>query len=303
MTGEPTARGQLVRIADLQGAGDSYSQARAQVADMQRLARGAYAQTIGLTPEAAHLLTARAVLTQVSQAVASHTTAATAWGLPVRTMDLQRVHVSPLLGRAGKPKRGPSYDFHNTPVPPEDAEIACTSAMRTVLDCARLIRSDWAVVIADAALNRGLINAAEFAERARRVHHLTGAARARALPSLCSARSESPGETLLRMRLRRLGILPTEQAILSDVDGLPRVDFLVDGSLVIEFDGRAKYSMHGDPEQAHWEEKQRQDRISEAGYEVLRVTWGELWDEGALHTRVNRAQARAYGRRTRNPLR
>ncbi len=137
------------------------------------------------------------------------------------------------------------------------------------------------------------------------MRNVTGAAQARALPSLCSAQSESPGETLLRMRLRRMGIQPGEQVVLRDVEGSPRVDFLVDTNLVLEFDGRAKYTMQGDVERAHWEEKQRQDRISEAGYEVLRITWAQLWDEAALGHRITRARARARARRatpTANPL-
>lgn len=297
----PAPGGQVIRISDLQSATGSYQAARAQVTGLQRLARGAYGHTTGLTPEATHVLTARAMLTRVGEAVASHTTAAVAWGLPVRTMDLERVHLSPVEGRAGKPKRGPGYHFHNTPVPPEDVDRGSTSALRTVLDCSRLIRADWAVVIADAALHSGLTSPAELAERAGRVRNVTGAARARALPSLCSALSESPGETLLRMRLRRMGIQPGEQVVLRDVEGRPRVDFLVDNNLVLEFDGRAKYTMQADLERAHWEEKQRQDRISEAGYEVLRITWAELWDEAALQHRVARARARALARRGATP--
>ena len=305
-TEAPALGDQVIQISDLRSVTGSYQAARAQVAGLQRLARGAYGHTTGLTPEATHVLTARAMLTRVGEAVASHTTAAVAWGFPVRTMDLERVHLSPVAGRAGKPKRGPGYHFHNTPVPPEDVDLGYTSALRTVLDCSRLIRADWAVVIADAALHRGLTSPAELAESASRVRNVTGAARARALPSLCSALSESPGETLLRLRLRRMGIQPGEQVVLRDVEGNPRVDFLIDDSLVLEFDGRAKYTMQADPERAHWEEKQRQDRISEAGYEVLRITWAQLWDEAALRSRIARARSRAQARRgatTANPLR
>ena len=297
----------LVRIADLRAIGESYPQARAQVTGLQRLARGVYGSTAGLTPEAMHLLAARATLTRVGEAVASHTTAAIGWGLPVRSMDLDLVRLSPIEGRAGKPKRGPGYHVHNTPVAAADVDRGFTSAVRTVLDCARLIRADWAVVIADAALHNDLVSPDELALRASRVRHVTGAARARALPLRCSGLSESPGETLLRLRIQRMGLVPVEQAVLHEVDGLPRVDFLVEDFLVIEFDGRAKYSIGGDPERAHWEEKKRHDRIGEAGYEVLRITWGDLWDEQALRARVQRAMTRAMARRgatpPRNPLR
>jgi very-short-patch-repair endonuclease len=113
---------------------------------------------------------------------------------------------------------------------------------------------------------------------------------------MVSALAESPGESLLRLRLRRMGLDPAEQVILTDVAGRPRVDFLLDGCLVVEFDGRAKYAMAGDVERAHWEEKRRQDAIVEGGYEVIRITWDELWNEPHLTQRILRALARARRR-------
>ena len=81
------------------------------------------------------------------------------------------------------------------------------------------------------------------------------------------------------------------------VEGHPRVDFLIDEWLVIEFDGRAKYSLDGDPERAHWEEKRRHDRLVEAGYAVIHVVRAELWDEPALRRRINRVLRRAEAAR------
>ena len=71
---------------------------------------------------------------------------------------------------------------------------------------------------------------------------LRGAARARALPSLCSGLAESPGESLLRLRLQRMGLEPVEQYTMPWVEGNPRVDFLVEGRLVVEFDGQGSTS-------------------------------------------------------------
>jgi very-short-patch-repair endonuclease len=94
-----------------------------------------------------------------------------------------------------------------------------------------------------------------------------------------------------------MGLHPDEQVELSGIAGVPRVDFLVEECLVIEFDGEGKYHLDGDPARALWQEKLRQDRITEAGYEVLRITWADLWDQGILERRVRRALARARMRR------
>jgi very-short-patch-repair endonuclease len=173
--------------------------------------------------------------------------------------------------------------------------LPVTMPLLTTLDCARWLRPDWGVVIADAALHRGLIDQQSLAEAAQRVRRLKGEARARALPKMSSALAESPGESLLRLRLLRMGLEVTEQYSMPWVEGEPRVDFLVAGRLVVEFDGQGKYSLKGDPARAHWEEKLRHDRIVEAGNAMIHVVWAELWDEPALRRRVNRALARTRG--------
>jgi very-short-patch-repair endonuclease len=90
-----------------------------------------------------------------------------------------------------------------------------------------------------------------------------------------------------------MGLHIEEQVSMPGVPGRPRVDFVVEGRLLVEFDGRAKYDLDGDPERAHWEEKVRHDHLVEAGNVILRVVWGDLWDEPALGARVHRALRRA----------
>jgi very-short-patch-repair endonuclease len=109
--------------------------------------------------------------------------------------------------------------------------------------------------------------------------------------------SESPGESLLRLRLTRMGLDVREQVCIHEAPGTPRVDFLVGHRVVIEFDGRSKYTLQGDPTEAWWREKRRHDDIAECGYEILRVVWAELWDEPRLSVRVNKALRRASARR------
>jgi hypothetical protein len=285
----------LIRVADLRASGEGRGVVQARLRTLRRLAVGRYADTHDLSSRDEHVLRCLARLERVGGAVASHTSAACAIGLPLRPSDLDLVHISPMAGRAGHPKSGSGFRFHRRPVRSDEIlradGVLVTDVGRTIADCARIVDADWAVVIADAALHRGLISAHDLAVHCEGTRHVTGSGRVRALPDRTSPRSESPGESLLRLRLARLGFDASEQVVLDDVPGRPRVDFLVDGLLVVEFDGRSKYLMSGDQERAHWEEKLRRDRIVEAGYEVPRVTWAQLWDEPDLGRRVLRAVA------------
>ena len=284
-------------IGALVRSGSSYPEARRAVAGMTRIGQGAYADLTGLDGDAEHLVRARALLDRVGQVVVSHQSAALAWGLPTPGGPLGRVQLSPLVGRPGNPKSGPGYRLHSARVPLEATSqtsgLLVPDPGLTVLQCVRTLPLDWGVAIADAALHLGMVDAETLAAAAAQTRRVPGAARVRALPIHMSALAESPGESLLRLRLKRMGLTVAEQVVLSDVAGSPRVDFVVEGILVVEFDGRSKYGMAGDPAAAHWAEKVRHDRIVERGHPVLRVIWAELWDEPALSHRVHRALRRA----------
>jgi very-short-patch-repair endonuclease len=95
--------------------------------------------------------------------------------------------------------------------------------------------------------------------------------------SLVDGRSESVGETRLRVLLRVAGIRVEPQVTIRDIAGesVARVDFLVEGTrVVVEFDGKVKYSDGG--ADALFAEKRREDRLRRMGYVVVRVTWSDL---------------------------
>ena len=279
----------LVIPRDLESLGYSRSEARTRLGQLTRIAPGSYARTEGLDPEQVHLLRTDAVLKRVTNVVASHASAALLWGLPLMDGHLHLVHVSRTTGRAGRPKSGTGYRMHSRAVPDERTMLAgrfpASDPLLTVLDCARLLDPDWGVVIADAALHADLITPGGLAEAAEHLPRQPGVGRGRRLPLVTSALSESPGESLLRLRLRRMGLDVREQVQI----GAARVDFLVAGGVVVEFDGRAKYVLTGDPEHAHWAEKIRNDGLVERGHEVLHIIWADLWDEAALQRRVEAA--------------
>ncbi len=286
----------ITHLSDLRAVGVSDAEQRRRVSGLDRVAPGAYARIEGLDPVTVHVTRATAVLGRVSGVVASHTTAAAIWGLPLLEAHLRTVHVSRVIGRRGGAKSGRVHHVHSREVLKNDISLhsglACTAPVLTLLDCARLLDEDWAVAVADAALHAGLVSRATLEERAARVHNARGAGRARMLPSLTSNLAESPGESLLRRRLIRMGVVPREQVEI----GADRVDFLIGDWLVVEFDGRGKYDLRGDPAAAHWAEKLRNDRLVELGYEVLHITWADLWDEDALAQRIARALRRVHGR-------
>jgi very-short-patch-repair endonuclease len=101
-----------------------------------------------------------------------------------------------------------------------------------------------------------------------------------------------------------LGIAATPQVAITRANAV--VDFLLDEApVVIEFDGRVKYGREADEpdpfgrrrsrEQVVWEEKRREDRLRELGYEVVRVTWSDLDSPRELATRIRRAIERSRG--------
>jgi very-short-patch-repair endonuclease len=115
-------------------------------------------------------------------------------------------------------------------------------------------------------------------------------------------RHESPGETRLAHALRLLGITATPQVRIPGSNAV--VDFLVEGApVVIEFDGQVKYGRSVDEvdpfgrrlagREVLWQEKRREDRLRELGYEVVRVVWSDLDSPQELATRIRRAVERS----------
>jgi hypothetical protein len=125
-----------------------------------------------------------------------------------------------------------------------------------------------------------------------------GSARARRHLEFADGRSESPLESVGRLRFAELELpAPDLQVVLGDAGGpVGRVDFLWEAHrTVAEADGRLKYA--GDPA-VLWAEKQREDRLRDAGFEVVRFTWDDaLRRPAVLGERVRRAFERARVRR------
>lgn len=199
------------------------------------------------------------------------------WGADLRRADLVRCGVgSEVLTRLCR-IRAP----HDTVRPgPGGADAVAAGVVQMALDHGALA----AVVSADDALHDGLTTVEAIQVAASCIARWPAAGKVRTMRALMDARSESVGESRLRVMLTVAGLqLIPQFEITEGRDPFAFVDLLVDGTnLCLEFDGRVKY---GSPE-ALWREKKREDRIRRRGYRIERVIWADLEKPRVLLARV-----------------
>lgn len=228
----------------------------------------------------------------VRGSVVSHRTAALLLGLPVL-----RVPARPCLTvPAGRTGTAVAAHLHRGALPTDEilraGAVAVTNPARSVVDIAREDGIEQALVVADAALARGMVRTDGLERAVTRQRGRPGVTAARALLGLCNGRAESPLESISRLRLERAGIPAADlQTTLTDQRGvfLARTDFYwPEYGVVGEADGMAKY----DTVQSLVAEKMRQERLEDAGAVVVRWGWQDLDDMPRLRARLERAFAR-----------
>ncbi|HEY5784388.1 MAG TPA: hypothetical protein VIT65_06405 [Microlunatus sp.] len=236
-------------------------------------------------------------------AVVSHMSAALLHGLPLWNAELGRVHL--IRDRANGGHVDDLVHLHVMPLALGDVTeidgIAVTSLARTVCDLARTLSTFKAVPIGDAALARGLYPV-ELTDVLARCRGWRGVVRARRTIDFLDARSESPGESCSRVILHEQGLpKPDLQVEIYDDHGyfLARSDFgWIEGRTLGEFDGQGKYGALRRPEQCAddvvLDEKAREDRLRDHGWQVARWNWPVLRTPIELRKRVERAFARAH---------
>jgi hypothetical protein len=184
--------------------------------------------------------------------------------------------------------------------------VAVTDPTRTVLDLARSLPFEAAVVAVDAALHAEVVTADVIRERLADLVGTRGSRHAARVITFADGRSESVGESRSRVHLATLGLAPsTLQHPVRSADGtfLGRADFAWEEAGVVgEFDGRVKYGRLLRPGQEAgdvvFEEKCREDAMRDAAWEVVRWTWRDLSTPEALGLRVRRAIDRGRRRRS-----
>lgn len=250
--------------------------------------RGRYvAGGLPTRPELRHLLHVHAAMTELApDAVASHQSAAVVHGLPLWNADLTRVHAT--RDRRSGARRSPVTHLHAARLDPDEVVVVTgvwvTSVARTVLDVARSLPFDAALVVADAALHRHLVTREELAAALVRAQRWRGAPGAGRVLAFADPGSMSVGETRSRIALRDAGLpAPVLQWRVRASDGteVAQADFgWPELRTVGEFDGRVKYGRSlrpdADPTRLLVEEKRREDAVRAEGLGMVRWMWADL---------------------------
>ncbi|WP_236603400.1 type IV toxin-antitoxin system AbiEi family antitoxin domain-containing protein [Rhodococcus sp. WAY2] len=267
------------RRALADGITDSEIRRARRSGQLVRIAAGAYvsdAHFAGLDACALHRIRIAAALqSRPPGVVVSHASAALLHDMDVGDIPLQRVHLTRNHTSGGGRTAG--VHVHAAPFDASDVVVVgglpVTSAARTVVATARISTFDQAVVVGDSALHRRLVTLDHIGDVIDRSGPRKGIATARRAAGFLDRRSESPGESLSRSRIRRHGLpSPQLQRVLHDSSGafLGRVDFFWEADGVVgEFDGLGKYGVDsGQAAVAVHREKLREDAIRDAGFEV-----------------------------------
>lgn len=248
----------------------------------RRLAHNQYLSTLRwqkMTPEEKHLARVIAYAKSCENPVFTHLSAAILHGIPVLKIP-RTVHVRSV---AGSPHSDISshQDRHTleAPITYFYGGVKATDVLSTVIGCARTLPLEEALVVADGALSRqrksSRVTRSALYEALTHLSH-KGSAKARRVAQLMSDKSDSPGETLTRLRLHEFGLYPQEQYRVRTDAGEYFGDFgFEQQKVIIEFDGRVKQTsqvMNPDG----WaidREKERENALLRKGWRILRVNW------------------------------
>lgn len=261
--------------------------------DLHRLRPGVFVDRTVWDANQAHgrfVLLVRGVLLGHPDWLASHHAALALHGLPLFAVDTALVDVAAAVTTS---KKRAGLHVH-VASPAQQALIKDPSAAAvSVVDACLVTAADHGfisgVVAMDAAVKRGqtTVGALSAALNSSAIRY--GAEQARASIRAIDPKCESPGETRTRIILTAAGLDVRSQVSLSDDEGfIGRVDFLVGDRVVVEFDGAVKYDGLGG-KRALMEEKRREERLRDAGFRVVRVTWADL-----IHPEVLVARVRGY---------
>jgi very-short-patch-repair endonuclease len=290
-------RGWFSRSDALQaGYSDSEIRLRVRQGRWLRLSRDVYVEPGGWPAEEQpwerarrlHILMTRAVVDRMGpDAVVSHQSAAVLHGLPTWGLDLSRVH---LTRAANRTRSDTTTVVHRSPLEADEVMevdgIRVTTPARSIAAAACVSSYEVGVVLGDAALHQRLITPDHLVAAADRHQHWIGSPAARTAARFADGLSESVGESRLRVLMANQGLpAPSLQVVIRDQHGrvIGRVDFLLFGRLIVEFDGAQKY---GDGADAILAEKSREDRLRARGYRVVRTSWGDLDHPRATADRI-----------------
>lgn len=226
----------------------------------------------------------------------SHQSAIALHGLPLWGLDLEHVHVTRLDKLTGglvagvRNHVGKLAEIDLTEV----EGLVTTTVARAVFETACTTSFEAAVVSFDAALRDHAVSDDELRRLLGVTGFWPGSATVRAALNFADARSESVGESRLRVLMHTHGLpVPVLQAEFHDANGfVARVDFYFPQyNTVVEFDGRLKYG--GGSTEVLVREKVREDRLRALGYQVVRSDWTDFDQPQRVVTAIWQAFARS----------
>ncbi|MBA8990222.1 very-short-patch-repair endonuclease [Curtobacterium pusillum] len=295
---------ELIRTAGLPDAERRALERRVHRGSLERIRPGVLVRRgtlAGLFPAERHLVLARASLTRLRGAdIISHESACAVLELPLVGRWPPKVHISDPTTAHGRVTAW--FVRHGVePRPPlaalERGGLPVTNAARTAVDVAASRPLLSAVPVIDHVLRAAMATTSDLDGELGRLRK--GQSKAAIAVRMGSALSESPAESVCRVRFRQLGVPePVQQhAFHRPGERTAIVDFwFPEQGVVVEVDGRAKYE---DPAMlddrttadAHWREKQREDfmRSFSEVRAVVRLTWADLMDPDRVRVKLVRA--------------
>jgi hypothetical protein len=238
-------------------------------------------------PLIAAALAATAAALVRTHAAICHESAAILRGLPVLLIPVQPTLTAP--ARSGTRDR---LGLHLISLAAHEREYwygaEVTSVARTVVDIARSSGRAAGLITADAALREGFTTIDALRDAVESATGRPGNLAARWVAEKADPLSESPLESVTRAVVLISGLpQPLLQAWIPAAEA--RVDLLfAEQRVVLEADGLLKYT----DTSVLRAEKLRQERLEQAGYRVVRVTWSDVMrDQVRTVARINRALA------------
>lgn len=292
-----TTTGHLHRRREVMSVGVTDHEIRRRCAGggWHRVRRGAYAESSvldGLDVVARHRLAVAALLPEMAcDAVVSHQSAAVVLGAPMAPALLDRVHVTRDRRHGGRIK--PNLQVHCAPVEfvAEREAVLVTTPARTVVDLARTVAFEPAVVVGDALCRDFGVTAAALAGELEAARGRRGIDAARRVIDFLDPRSRGVEHSRIRVLLSRLGLPPTAAGgLVHSAEGkvLGSVDLYLEhtGVVLTVGDSGADYRGIGPaPAEA---------ALRRYGFRPVRVSWRELatgTTAHRLHAAVRQARA------------
>lgn len=159
-----------------------------------------------------------------------------------------------------QPRKRVGVTLHWTPLHEPVHQNTCVGIIDTFVHALRCQAPRAAVASLDSALRLGVLSMQQLGELFDVLP-----AKYRMLRGLVDPRSESGPESFVRLMLRGLGVEFRAQV---DFDGVGRVDFLVEGWLVIECDSEEFHGTWGERER----DLRRDALLAARGYRTLRLS-------------------------------